>query len=74
MSQKNSIAFGIENPDAAVWNIDKGAMAILMYDDARKADSPREIILNFLESAYQAGAKRASWDLEQFKLNHSNND
>ncbi|MEJ7860975.1 MAG: DUF5996 family protein [Pyrinomonadaceae bacterium] len=62
------------NPDAAVWNTDKGAMAILMYDDARKADSPRETILNFLESTYQAGAKCASWDLEQFNLNHSNND
>ena len=62
------------NPDAAMWNTDKGAMAILMYDDARKTDSPRETILGFLESAYQAGAKRAGWDLEQFKLNHSNND
>jgi hypothetical protein len=42
-------------------------MAILMYDDARQADSPRETILDFLESAYQAGAKRAGWDLQQFK-------
>ena len=56
-------------PDAAMWNTDKGAMAILMYDDARKANSPREAILAFLESAYQAGAKRAGWDLEKFTLN-----
>lgn len=55
------------NPDAAMWNTDKGAMAILTYDDARKAGSPRETILDFLESAYQAGAKRAGWDLQQFK-------
>lgn len=55
-------------PDAAFWNTDKGAMALLMYDEARKTESPRETVLEFLESAYRAGAKRAGWDLEQFKL------
>jgi len=55
-------------PETAMWNTDKGAMAILMYDDARKSYSPREAILDFLESAYQAGAKRAGWDLEKFTL------
>jgi len=55
-------------PEAAMWNTDKGAMAVLMYDDALKTDSPREAILDFLESAYQAGAKRAEWDVEKFKL------
>lgn len=28
-------------------------------DDMRNADNPREKVLEFLESAYQAGAKRA---------------
>ena len=56
------------NPKAATWNTDKGAMAILMYDEARKSEHPREIILEFLESAYQAGAKRAGWDTEKFEL------
>jgi hypothetical protein len=55
-------------PDAAFWNTDKGAMALLMYDDARKTENPRETILQFLESAYQAGAKRADWNAEKFKL------
>lgn len=55
-------------PEAATWNTDKGAMAILMYDDARNAENPRETILAFLESAYQAGAKRAAWDTEKFAL------
>ncbi|MCY7377290.1 MAG: DUF5996 family protein [Pyrinomonadaceae bacterium] len=55
-------------PAAALWNTDKGAMAILMYDDARNSDSPREAILEFLESAYQAGAKRAGWDTDGFAL------
>ena len=55
-------------PDAAQWNTDKGAMAILMYDEARNSENPRETILQFLESAYQAGAKRADWDTEKFAL------
>jgi hypothetical protein len=55
-------------PEAAFWDNTKGAMALLTYDEARKADAPRETILNFLESAYQAGAKRAEWDIEKFKL------
>jgi hypothetical protein len=43
-------------------------MAMLMYDDARKSENPRELILEFLESAYQAGGKRAGWDVESFRL------
>jgi hypothetical protein len=55
-------------PEAAMWNTDKGAMALLMYDDARKTDNPRAAILEFLESAYQAGAKTAGWDTDKFAL------
>jgi len=55
-------------PDAAIWNTDKGAMALLMYEDARNAESPRETILEFLESAYQAGAKRGGWNAAEFAL------
>lgn len=54
-------------PEWAFWDNTKGAMALLRYDDARKADAPREMILQFLESAYQAGAKRAGWDAEKFE-------
>jgi hypothetical protein len=53
-------------PDAAIWNTDKGAMALLMYDEVREAENPREMVLEFLESAYRAGAKRAGWDMEKF--------
>lgn len=49
------------NPTEAFWTPD-GGMALLMYDDMRKAENPREIVLEFLDSAYQAGAKRANWD------------
>jgi hypothetical protein len=55
-------------PASAFWDTTKGAMAILMYDDARNSENPRETILEFLESAYRAGAKRAGWDVEKFEL------
>ena len=32
-------------------------MALLMYDDLRKMDSPTSALLDFLESAYQAGRR-----------------
>lgn len=53
-------------PDASQWNTAKGAMALLMYADVRTMQNPRERIIEFLESAYQAGAKRAAWNVEDF--------
>jgi hypothetical protein len=35
---------------------------LLMYDDVRHATSPREEILEFAQSTYEAGAKLAGWD------------
>jgi hypothetical protein len=37
-------------------------LALLWYDDVRTAALPREFLLDFLESAYQAGALTAGWD------------
>ena len=34
----------------------------LMYDDVRRARSPREVILQFAQSTYAAGADLAGWD------------
>lgn len=53
-------------PEAAFW-APEGGMALLMYDDLRKMDSPKSALLDFLESAYQAGAKTAGWDVEEFR-------
>jgi hypothetical protein len=39
-------------------------MAMLMYDDLRREADPRQALLDYLESAYQAGAKLAGWDIE----------
>src|SRR4029453_2995743 len=38
-------------------------LAVLGYDDARTADDPRATVLDFYESAYQAGARQAGWDI-----------
>ena len=50
-------------PAAAAWTGEGSAMALLMYDDVREATDARADLLAFLESAYQAGAKRANWDI-----------
>jgi len=49
-------------PEKAFWTPD-GGMALLMYDDIRELPNARADILDFLESAYQAGGKRADWPL-----------
>jgi hypothetical protein len=35
---------------------------LLQYDDVRNAQSPRETLLQFLQTTYEAGAKLANWD------------
>lgn len=51
-------------PAAAKWTESNGAhLALLMYDDARNAADPMTTIYEFLQSAYEAGAKRAGWDI-----------
>lgn len=56
---------GIEHeplkPEPGFWTPD-GSMALLKYDDVREDENVRDSILEFLESTYQAGAKRAGWD------------
>jgi hypothetical protein len=48
-------------PAAASWNPQLSEF-ILMYDDVRRAESPRAALLDFLETTYAAGAKLANWD------------
>ncbi|HEY9845297.1 MAG TPA: DUF5996 family protein, partial [Candidatus Caenarcaniphilales bacterium] len=35
---------------------------ILLYEDLRQANSPEEVLLEFLQSTYEAGANLAAWD------------
>jgi len=38
-----------------------------MYDDVRLAPSPRQALLAFLQSTYDAGANLAQWDRKQLE-------
>ena len=40
---------------------------LLMYDDVRRAASPRETLLSFLQSTYEAGANLARWDRKELE-------
>ncbi|MCG9971093.1 DUF5996 family protein [Christiangramia crocea] len=56
-------------PSNANWIMNNGSpMAILTYSDLREKENPRKVLLEFLESAYQAGANRAGWNVEEFKV------
>jgi len=48
-------------PPAAYWDQQLGEF-IFKYEDARASAAPDQAILEFCESAYQAGAKLAQWD------------
>ncbi len=57
-------------PEAAFWSTSYGgSMALLMYDDLRQMESPREALLDFLEGAYQTEARLAGWDIDAFRSN-----
>jgi hypothetical protein len=48
-------------PESAFYNPETGGF-ILLYDDVRQATSPDELLMDFLQSTYEAGANLAKWD------------
>ncbi len=48
-------------PAAAGWNAALGEF-LLMYDEVRTSSQPRAALMEFLDTAYAAAAKRAGWD------------
>lgn len=51
-------------PAEAKWVDNNGSpMAFLSYHELIKNNNPKESLLDFMESAYQAGAKLAGWDI-----------
>ena len=53
-------------PAAAEWITQRNShLAVLRYDDARAEADPRAAVLEFYESAYQAGARLAAWDVDR---------
>jgi hypothetical protein len=60
---------GLENqeitPAQARWIPLRGShLAVLRYDDVRDTPKPRQTVLDFLGSAYRAGAGLAGWDID----------
>lgn len=51
----------IIRPQAAYWDKKMGEF-ILRYNEARASDPPHQAILDFCQSAYEAGANLARWD------------
>ena len=48
-------------PEAAFYH-SRMSEFFLMYDDIRRAESPKTMLMEFLESTYAAGADLAKWD------------
>ncbi|MGE5645090.1 MAG: DUF5996 family protein [Acidobacteriota bacterium] len=44
---------------------------LLMYDDVRNTGAPRDALLDFMQSAYEAGANLAHWDREALERRES---
>jgi hypothetical protein len=53
-------------PQAASW-APEGGTAFLPYEEVRNSRNSRETLLEFLQSAYEAGAKSADWDVEDLR-------
>jgi hypothetical protein len=54
------------SPEAATWNADFGQF-VLPYDDIRSSKSRDAVLLEFMQSAYDAAAGLAGWDTGAFK-------
>lgn len=48
-------------PSAALYSSELSEF-LLMYEDVRNADLPQQMLLEFLQSTYEAGADLAGWD------------
>lgn len=53
------------SPASASW---QGGSALLTYEAVRTSASPGDALMEFLESAYLAGAKTANWTIEDFEI------
>jgi hypothetical protein len=57
------------SPEAANWQDSNGSpMALLSYEAVRQLNDSRAAVLDFLESAYQAGANLAGWKLKELTV------
>ena len=54
------------SPEGASW-LPEGGTALLTYEEVRNSSSSTKTLLEFMESAYRAGAKSAGWDIEALR-------
>lgn len=52
---------GAVRPPQAFYHEELGEF-LLMYEDVRTSDSPKQTLMDFLQSTYEAGANLAGWD------------
>ncbi|TNF79401.1 MAG: hypothetical protein EP299_03160 [Acidobacteria bacterium] len=50
-------------PEGAKWNPDLGEF-VLPYDEVRRATSPDQMLMEFLETTYKGAARLADWDIQ----------
>jgi hypothetical protein len=43
----------------------------LKYEDVRKSENPDQMILDFMQTTYEAGANLAKWDRENLEIDWS---
>lgn len=60
-------------PGAATWSEDLGEF-VLPYDAVRTAPSPDDVLLQFLQSTYNAAADLADWDRTALERDFGRND
>ncbi len=59
----------IIRPTDAGWKEQNGSsMALYRYEDFRSSADPRRALLDFLQSTYEAGSKRANWARSELEL------
>jgi hypothetical protein len=55
-------------PDTATWiEMGNGHLAVLPYEDVRRSEDPRSVLISFFQSAYEAGARTADWPYEELE-------
>ncbi len=54
-------------PDAAFYSKEMSEF-FLKYEDVRKSENPDRMILDFMQTTYEAGAESAGWDREKLEI------
>ena len=57
-------------PEAAFYSKEMSEF-LLKYEDVRQADNPDQMILDFMQSTYEAGADLANWDRANLEIDWS---